>query len=239
MKVFNCDMNIRGQTFLGRNMFTDTWFESLEQELAEDICADQGRLFRTKPLFTNNINLKAERPFSSLGNRQLLDAISFSLQRVWSAFELSTLLIEEAEHRNASLKREVNRLIKKEDFSPIPWLIKARECLRSESSAFRTGGATASNYFVLLVREGKYECYVGQTATTKLLGMRSRQEARIVQHFSGIRASRHVKKYGHEPLWSLNCFTEKVQWTRRIEAETTYNNSLTKLGIKVRGDLQT
>lgn len=220
-------------------MLTDTWFKSLEHALAEDICAEQGRLFRSKPEFENSINLKSERPFSRLGSEHLLDAISCSLYRDWSVFELSTLLVEEAERRSESLKGEVRRLIKKVNFSPIPWLTQARKCLRSESSAFRTRGATASNYFILLVREGEYECYVGQTATTKLLGMRSRQEARIVQHFCGERASNHVKKYGHEPLWSLNCFTEKVLWKKRIEAETTYNNSLTKLGIKVRGDRQT
>ena len=220
-------------------MLTDTWFKSLEHALAEDICAEQGRLFRSKPEFENSINLKSERPFSRLGSEHLLDAISCSLYRDWSVFELSTLLVEEAERRSESLKGEVRRLIKKVNFSPIPWLTQARKCLRSESSAFRTRGATASNYFILLVREGEYECYIGQTATTKLLGMRSRQEARIVQHFCGKRASKHVKIYGHEPLWSLNCFTEKVLWKKRIEAETTYNNSLTKLGIKVRGDRQT
>ena len=219
-------------------MFTTSWFENFEHPLAKDVLADQGRIFRSKPDFDTGINLRSERPFSGFGSEQILKDLSSSLRRDWPAIELSTLLIHEAEHRNDKFKRKVKKLINEENFRPIPWLIRARDCLRTESPNFRTRGATASNYFVLLIRDGEYECYVGQTATTNFLSMHSRQEARIVQHFCGIRSSTHVKKYGHEPLWSLNCFTEKVRYAHRKEAETKYNISLTNLGIIVRGDRQ-
>lgn len=220
-------------------MFTDSWFRNLEQRIPEDIRSDHGRVFRKKPEFDEGINIRSERPFSGFGNEQIFNALSCSLCRDWSAFELSTILLHEAEHRNDKLRREVKELIKEKNFRPITWLKKARDCLRTESSNFRTKGATASNYFVLLVRDGQYECYVGQTATTNFVDMSSRQEARVIQHFCGIRASSHVKNFGHEPLWSLNCFTEKVRHARRIEAETKYNISLANLGIRVRGDRQT
>jgi hypothetical protein len=220
-------------------MFTNSWFEKFEHPLENDVLANQGRIFRSKPEFDAGINLRSERPFSGFGNEQILDSLRCSLRRDWTAFELSTLLMNEAEYRNDRLKRKINELKTEENFKPIPWLIKARDCIRSESTEFMTGGATSSNYFVLLIRDGEYECYVGQTATTNFLNMHSRQEARIVQHFCGIRSSTHVKNYGHEPLWSLNCFTEKVLYGRRIEAETKYNLSLTDLEIRVRGDRQT
>jgi hypothetical protein len=220
-------------------MFTNSWFEKFEHPLENDVLANQGRIFRSKPEFDAGINLRSERPFSGFGNEQILDSLRCSLRRDWTAFELSTLLMNEAEYRNDRLKRKINDLITEENFKPIPWLIKARDCIRSESTEFMTGGATSSNYFVLLIRDGEYECYVGQTATNNLLGRNSRQEARIIQHFCNIRASNHVKKHGHEPLWSLNCFTEKVLYGRRIEAETKYNLSLTDLEIRVRGDRQT
>ena len=220
-------------------MFTNSWFEKFEHPLENDVLADQGRIFRSKPEFDAGINLRSERPFSGFGNEQILDSLRCSLRRDWTAFELSTLLMNEAEYRNDRLKRKINELKTEENFKPIPWLIKARDCIRSESTEFMTGGATSSNYFVLLIRDGEYECYVGQTATTNFLNMHSRQEARIVQHFCGIRSSTHVKNYGHEPLWSLNCFTEKVRYARRIEAETNYNLSLTDLEIRIRGDRQT
>ena len=220
-------------------MFTNSWFEKFEHPLENDVLANQGRIFRSKPEFDAGINLRSERPFSGFGNEQILDSLRCSLRRDWTAFELSTLLMNEAEYRNDRLKRKINDLITEENFKPIPWLIKARDCIRSESTEFMTGGATSSNYFVLLIRDGEYECYVGQTATTNFLNMHSRQEARIVQHFCGIRSSPHVKNYGHEPLWSLNCFTEKVRYARRIEAETKYNLSLANLKIGVRGDRQT
>ena len=220
-------------------MFTPSWFEKFEHSLENNFLADQGRIFRSKPEFDTGINLRSERPFSGFGNEQILNALSVSLRRNWTAFELSTLLVHEAEYRNDRLKRKIKELIREENFKPIPWLIKARDCIRTECNEFRTGGATASNYFVLLIRDGEYECYVGQTATSNLLGRNSRQEARIIQHFCNIRASNHVKKHGHEPLWSLNCFTEKVLYGRRIEAETKYNLSLTDLEIRVRGDRQT
>lgn len=220
-------------------MFTPSWFEKFEHLLENDVLADQGRIFRSKPEFDTGINLRSERPFSGIGNEQILNALSVSLRRKWTAFELSTLLVHEAKYRNDRLKRKTKELIKEENFKPIPWLIKARYCIRTKSTEFMTGGATASNYFVLLIRDGEYECYVGQTATTNFLNLHSRQEARIVQHFCSIRSSTHVKNYGHEPLWSLNCFTEKVRYTRRTEAETKYNLSLTDLEIRVRGDRQT
>jgi len=220
-------------------MFTNSWFEKFEHPLENDFLADQGRIFRSKPEFDTGLNLRSERPFSGLGNEQILNALSVSLRRDWKAIELSTLLVHEAEHRNNNTRQKTKELIEEENFKPIPWLIKARDCIRTECNEFRTGGATASNYFVLLIRDGEYECYVGQTATSNLLGRNSRQEARIIQHFCNIRASNHVKKHGHEPLWSLNCFTEKVLYGRRIEAETKYNLSLTDSEIRVRGDRQT
>ena len=219
-------------------MFTPSWFEKFEHPLENDVLADEGRIFRSKPEFDTGINLRSERPFSGLGNEQILNALSISLRRDWTAFELSTLLVNEAKHRNNNTRQKTKELIEEENFKPIPWLIKARDCIRTKSTEFRTGGATASNYFVLLIRDGEYECYVGQTATSNLLGRNSRQEARIIQHFCNIRASNHVKKHGYEPLWSLNCFTEKVLYRRRIEAETKYNISLSDMGIKVRGDRQ-
>ena len=219
-------------------MFTNSWFEKFEHPLEYDFLADQGRIFRSKPEFDAGINLRSERPFSGFGNEQILDSLRCSLRRDWTAFELSTLLVHEAEHRNNNTRQKTKELIEEENFKPIPWLIKARDCIRTECNEFRTGGATASNYFVLLIRDGEYECYVGQTATSNLLGRNSRQEARIIQHFCNTRASNHVKKHGHEPLWSLNCFTEKVLYRRRIEAETKYNISLSDMGIKVHGDRQ-
>ena len=219
-------------------MFTNSWFEKFEHPLENDVLADQGRIFRSKPEFDAGINLRSERPFSGFGNEQILDSLRCSLRRDWKVIELSTLLVHEAEHRNNNTRQKTKELIEEENFKPIPWLIKARDCIRTECNEYRTGGATASNYFVLLIRDGEYECYVGQTATSNLLGRNSRQEARIIQHFCNIRASSHVKKRGHEPLWSLNCFTEKVLYGRRIEAETKYNLSLTDLEIGVRGDRQ-
>ncbi len=142
----------------------------------------------------------------------------FAAQRL-DTFELSTLLINEAEYRNDRLKRKIKGLIIEENFKPIPWLIKARDCIRTESNDFKSKSATSSNYFVLLIKNGEYECYVGQTATSNLLNWASRQEARIAQHFCNIRASRDVKNYGYEPLWSLNCFTEKVRYAHRKEAK--------------------
>jgi len=79
---------------------------------------------------------------------------------------------------------------------------------------------------------------VGEYLLSNLLNLASRQEARIAQHFCGIRASIHVKNYGYEPLWSLNCFTENVLYKNRKSAETKYNNALSNIGITVRGDIQ-
>ena len=212
-------------------MFTTSWFEKFEHPLENDVLADQGRIFRSKPEFDKGINLRSERLFSGFGNEQILDSLCCSLRRYWTPFELSTLLINEAEYRNDRLKRKIKGLIIGENFKPIPWLIKARDCIRTECTEFRTGGATASNYFVLLIRDGKYECYVGQTATSNLLNLASRQEARIAQHFCNIRSSRHVKNYGYEPLWSLNCFTENVLYKNRKSAESKYNNALSNIDM--------
>ena len=219
-------------------MLTDTWFTNLEQNIPEDIRSNEGRILRQKPTF-DSINLTSDRPFSALENDQLVSSISIAIERTWPAIELATLLSAEADHRKQRVQNKVETLFRKSGLEPISWLNRARQCIRSNSSSYRTRGATASNYFVLLIRDGKYECYVGQTATTNLLSFNSRQEARIAQHFCNIRASSHVKNYGYEPLWSLNCFTEKVRYANRVQAETQYNISLSDLGIKVRGDRQT
>ena len=217
-------------------MLTDTWFTNLEQNIPDDIRSDEGRILRRKPAF-NSINLTSDRPFSALENDQLVSSISIAIERNWPAIELATLLSAEADHRKQRVQNKVETLFWKSGLEPISWLNRARQCIRSNSSSYRTRGAAASNYFVLLIRDGKYECYVGQTATTNLLSFSSRQEARIAQHFCNKRASSHVKNYGYEPLWSLNCFTQEVRYANRIQAETKYNNSLADLGIKVRGDV--
>ena len=92
-------------------MFTTSWFENFEHPLAKDVLADQGRIFRSKPDFDTGINLRSERPFSGFGNEQILNALSVSLRRNWTAFELSTLLVHEAEYRNDRLKRKIKELI--------------------------------------------------------------------------------------------------------------------------------
>ena len=219
-------------------MFTAGWYDNLENILPNDVLADSGRRFRTKPEFDTGIDIKADRPFSSCRSDQIVDAISLGLNREYPALELTTLLSDEAGYRKAKTQNKVKSLFQKANCSPIPWLMPARKTIRTESNDFKSKSATSSNYFVLLIKNGEYECYVGQTATSNLLKLASRQEARIAQHFCNIRASRHVKNYGYEPLWSLNCFTENVLYKNRKSAETKYNNALSNIGIKVRGDIQ-
>ena len=220
-------------------MLTETWFSNLEKNIPEDIRFAEGRILRQRPDFEDGIDFKLERPFSSLGSDQIIKAVAFALERNWPAIEIATLLSEEAKSRKPKVQRQVDMLFRDMGVEPISWLAQARRSINSVSYSYRSRGATASNYFVLLNRDGEYECYVGQTATTNLLSFNSRQEARIAQHFCNIRASSHVKNHGYEPLWSLNCFTEKVRYANRVQAETQYNISLSDLGIKVRGDRQT
>ena len=132
-------------------MFTNSWFEKFEHPLENDVLANQGRIFRSKPEFDAGINLRSERPFSGFGNEQILDSLRCSLRRDWTAFELSTLLVHESEYRNNNMRQKTKELIIEENFKPIPWLIKARDFIRTESIEFRAGGGTSSNYFVLLI----------------------------------------------------------------------------------------
>lgn len=219
-------------------MFTAGWYDNLENILPNDVLADSGRRFRLKPEFNIGIDIKADRPFSSCRSDQIVDAISLGLNREYPALELTTLLSDVAGYRKAKIQNKVKSLFQKAYCSPIPWLMPARKTIRTKSNDFKSKSATSSNYFVLLIRNGEYECYVGQTATSNLSNWASRQEARIAQHFCGIRASIHVKNYGYEPLWSLNCFTENVLYENRKSAETKYNNALSNVGITVRGDIQ-
>ena len=219
-------------------MFTASWYDNLENTLSNDVLADSGRRFRLKPKFSTGIDIRADRPFSSFRSDQIVDAISLGLNREYPALELTTLLSEEAIYRKEKIQNKAKSLFQKSNCCPIPWLMPARKTIRAASINFRSRSATSSNYFVLLIRNAKYECYVGQTATSNLLNMTSRQEARIAQHFCNIRASRHVKNYGYEPLWSLNCFTENVLYKNRKSAETKYNNTLSNISIRVRGDIQ-
>ena len=70
----------------------------------------------------------------------------------------------------------------------------------------------------------------------KLEEFPDRQTARIAQHFNGIRHSRHVKRHGLEPLWSLNCFTQRVPAGKVMSAENAFHDELHLNGITLRGD---
>lgn len=210
------------------------WFHNLEVKLPNDGIND--RVLRLFPEHAR-INFLQARPFVSFTGLELTQFAELALNRDWKALELATLIQIEASYRKNKIQNSISKIFNKHQVKPIHWLAKARKSIhRIHKRHTINGPALGSVYFVLLNINDKYCCYVGQTQTVKLEEFPDRQTARIAQHFNGIRHSRHVKRHGLEPLWSLNCFTQRVPAGKVMSAESAFHDELHLNGITLRGD---
>ena len=223
---------------------SNEWFDELEITLAEDCHLSNARVLRKSPP-TECVDLSKIRPFKPFRYPDLGEFVRLALTRKWPALELATLAHSEANIRvnkgaGDAVLKEIKEHFNVSGYIPIEWLDTARGAIK-EGRQNAAARGLASVYFVLVdgftEENGRYGCYVGQTATRALEGYDGRQTARVAQHFCGIRAASQVKNRGIEPLWSLNQYTKEVPWVARMDIETSMHNALVEANVaRVLGD---
>lgn len=178
------------------------------------------------------------QPFRDWKSPILTAAIGGWLQQNPPHLELATLALHELEARGDDLNAGMK--FAKADLHPIPWLVTARDAVRTVFPATliddQMSGQRRANVYVML-RGGYtdqnqwYGCYVGSTKKSPT--------ARCLEHRKGVRAGRGLPRYGIEPLWSLFDFLNPVPTAKaaRMEWETRLHEALAPIVPKVTGDV--
>ena len=150
--------------------------------------------------------------------------------------EIATLIYEELKSRKSSnskkLLSEIKLKFSHANHKPIKWLKDARLAVKTIKKVETDPKYTHSIYIIL--RDGysnqnqKYGVYVGQTSKSP--------DERFIQHKSGIKSARGLKKYGIQLLRSIWLY-EKVNYTKKLCYETKVHLTLKEVIPKVSGDL--
>ena len=184
----------------------------------------------------NNIDFKKDRPLIELSNEVINSMSNNCFTDKKLDLEIETLIYEELKLRKSSNSKKLLSEIKLKfsltNHEPIKWLKDARLAVKTIKKVETDPKYTHSIYIIL--RDGysnqnqKYGVYVGQTSKSP--------DERFIQHKSGIKSARGLKKYGIQLLRSIWLY-EKVNYTKKLCYESKVHLTLKEVIPKVSGDL--
>ena len=219
------------------------WFDNLEMFLPNQVGNNCQRVLRLPPN-DNSIDLKKQRPLIKLNSAELINFAELALSRSWPAIELASIAWIEAKKRKRQKSlSSINKLFSDRSIFPIMWLEDAQKLASNGKSSIPNSNVNGAVYCMLIggfTQVNKYYgLYVGSTSLTNFNGYRNRQAARAARHFQGIQAANIVCNRGIEPLWSLNCFFNKVMGSSELlRSEETRVHLLMEGAVpQVRGDI--
>lgn len=181
------------------------------------------------------IDYRADRPFIAWTRPQLLRGIEQWLRLNPPRLELATLALEELVSRGQNRAEAAWMLFAHAGLRPIPWLVRARQAVRSEFPRSATLMGRGRVYVILrdgyTEQNGVYGAYVGVTAKPV--------EKRFLEHRTGIRAARGLQEHGIELLYSLFDWINPIPGGRdaRSRFETRLHVTLEAVIAKVTGDV--
>jgi hypothetical protein len=186
--------------------------------------------------FILNVDFKKDRPFIERSNDELkLFAIDcFADEKL--DLEIATLIYEELKLRKSlgsrKLLSEIKLNFSSVNHQPIKWLSKARLNIKKINKIDNKSKNLNSIYVILRNGYSKenliYGAYVGQTSKAP--------EKRFIEHKSGIRSARGLKKYGLQVLRSLWPYGG-VNSSKKLCYETKLHLNLKEVIPKVSGDV--
>lgn len=184
----------------------------------------------------NNIDFKKDRPLIELSNEVINSMSNNCFTDKKLDLEIATLIYEELKLRKSSNSKKLLSEIKLKfslaNHEPIKWLKDARLAVKTIKKVETDPKYTHSIYIIL--RDGysnqnqNYGVYVGQTSKSP--------DERFIQHKSGIKSARGLKKYGIQLLRSIWLY-EKVNYTKKLCYESKVHLTLKEVIPKVSGDL--
>ena len=224
-------------------IYDDNWFNNLELLLPGQIGNNSNRILRITPNI-RDIDLKKQRPLIKLNSAELINFAELALSRSWPAIELASIAWIEAKKRKRQKSLSaINKLFSDRSIFPIMWLEDAQKLASNGKSSIPNNNVNGAVYCVLIggfTQVNKYYgLYVGSTSLTNFNGYRNRQAARAARHFQGIQAANIVFNRGIEPLWSLNCFFNRVAGRNELlrNEETRVHLLMEGAVPQVRGDV--
>jgi len=176
-----------------------------------------------------------DRPFIEWYRPDLLSGIDEWLQMDPPRLELATLAFDELRGRGTNRARRAEALFENNAIEPVEWLPEAHRLAIRELKPSTTPRRRARLYVILrdgyTARNSTYGAYVGVTSRPV--------EDRFLQHRTGIKAAKGLKRNGIELLYSLFDWTNPIPGTReaKLQRETELHKLLEQVIPRVSGDV--